>query len=127
MCSVPVVEIASLALFMLLVLASALYGLSLSGHFPGARRDPALMLGVGPTVLRASIAATAVAAAAGLIAAAHTISAPAAVIAGGAMLLAAPLVLRLFSDRFVDGRGALIAFAAAAALSALVLIWTACG
>ena len=43
-------------------------------------------------------------------------------IGGGAMVLAAPLILRLFPDRFLDGRGALIVFSAAA-LFALLMIW----
>jgi hypothetical protein len=41
------------------------------------------------------------------------------VIAGGAMLLAAPLLLRLFPDRFVGGLSGLVAFAAGAVTAAL--------
>jgi hypothetical protein len=35
------------------------------------------------------------------------------------------MVLQLFSDRFVDGRGSLVSFAAASALVAFFLIWLA--
>jgi len=38
----------------------------------------------------------------------------AAIIGGGAMVLIAPLLLQLFSDRFVDGRISLLAFSFAA-------------
>jgi hypothetical protein len=43
------------------------------------------------------------------------------VIAGGSMLLVAPLLLRLFPDRFVDGLGGLVVFAAGAVAVALIL------
>lgn len=51
----------------------------------------------------------------------------AVVIAGGLAVLAAPLVLQLFSDRFVDGNAALVAFAAVAVLLAILLIGLAIG
>jgi hypothetical protein len=38
-------------------------------------------------------------------------------------VLAAPLVLRIFSDRFVDGRAALVIFAGAAAGLAVLMLW----
>jgi len=46
---------------------------------------------------------------------------PALVLGGGAAILLAPITLQLFSDRFVDGRGALISFAGGA-IAAVVLI-----
>ena len=46
----------------------------------------------------------------------------AAVIGGGLAILAAPLVLQQFPDRFVDGRAALLSFAAAGIALAL-FIW----
>jgi hypothetical protein len=49
----------------------------------------------------------------------------AAIIGGGFALLFAPLVLRGFSGRFVDGRSAPLAFAAISAGLALLLIWLA--
>jgi hypothetical protein len=51
----------------------------------------------------------------------------AAVIGGGLAILAAPLVLQNFTDRFVDGRGSLMSFAGAGGLLALLLIWLAGG
>ena len=47
----------------------------------------------------------------------------AAVIGGGAAILLAPLVLQVFPDRMVDGKIALIGFAAAAAVLAALLCW----
>jgi len=46
----------------------------------------------------------------------------AAVIGGGLALLAAPPILRLFPDRIVDGRGALLILAGICAALALVLL-----
>lgn len=62
---------------------------------------------------------------AGSIAALRLTSWSAAIIAGGLSLLFAPLVLRAFPDRLVDGAGALIAFAAATVAAAVALIWLA--
>ena len=47
----------------------------------------------------------------------------AVVIGGGLAILAAPVVLQRFPDRFVDGRASLLSFATAAALLALLLLW----
>jgi hypothetical protein len=47
----------------------------------------------------------------------------AAVIGGGAAILLAPLALQVFPDRIVDGKIALIGFAAAAAVLAALLCW----
>jgi len=49
----------------------------------------------------------------------------AAVIGGGLAILAAPLVLQQFTDRFVDGRTSLVSFAGAGALLAFLLVWLA--
>jgi hypothetical protein len=49
----------------------------------------------------------------------------AAVIGGGLAILVAPMVLQLFSDRFVDGRASLVSFAVGSALIAFFLIWLA--
>ena len=46
----------------------------------------------------------------------------AAVIGGGLAILVAPMVLQLFSDRFVDGRASLVSFAVGSALIAFFLI-----
>ena len=49
----------------------------------------------------------------------------AAVIGGGLAILAAPLGLQQFSDRFVNGRAALLSFAATGGVLALLLLWLA--
>jgi hypothetical protein len=110
-----------LLLFMALVLAAALHGLAASGHFPAQHRAPALTSGGGAAILYGTTAIVVVALAAGIVGAWRALPWPAAVIGGGGMLLAAPVVLRMFSDRFVDGRGAPVAFACAAMLATLLL------
>ena len=113
----------ALVVLMVLILAGALYGLAASGHFPARHRLPALKSGAGRAVLYATMAIALAATAAGIAAAAHALPWPALVIGAGAMLLAAPLVLRRMPDRFVDGRAALVALAAATAACALLLTW----
>ncbi len=113
----------ALALFMTIVLVAALQGLAASGHFPPQQRSRALQSGAGVIVLYGTIAIAAAAVAAAASIAWYAIPWPAAIIGGGAMLLAAPMVLRLLPDRFVDGRGALLGFAGAAAVFALMMIW----
>ena len=54
----------------------------------------------------------------------RTLPWPAIIIGGGAMLLAAPLLLRPFPDRFVDGLAGLATFAVSALAIAAVL-WAA--
>jgi hypothetical protein len=112
-----------LVLFLALLLVSSLYGLAVSGHFPGEHRSPALRSGAGPVILFGSLVVTATCLTIAIATAWRMVPWPAAVIGGGMMLLAAPLVLRIFPDRFVDGRGALIIFAGASALSAALIIW----
>ena len=110
-------------LFVLVVFAATLQGLAASGHFPV--EDKAAEATFRPTrvTLFGSIAVTILALVAGIIVALRLTSWSVAIIAGGFALLFAPLVLRLFPDRFVDGAGALVAFAAAALASAGILIW----
>src|SRR5580658_4091314 len=115
----------ALLLFVLLVLAAAILGLAASGHFP-LRDDiekPAVRSGRG--ILYSSTGVALLALVAGSIAALRLTSWSAAIIAGGLSLLFAPLVLRAFPDRFVDGAGALISFAAATVAAAVFLIWLA--
>ncbi len=106
------------ALFAVLVLAAALQGLALSGHFPRTSKASA----VGTVILFGSLLLTSVGFAAGTAAALQLLPWFTAVIGGGLAVLVAPLVLQLFSDRFVDGRGAPVAFAAVGTLLAIVLI-----
>jgi len=109
----------SLIVFAALLLAGALLALSASGHFPrrgDAPGDP------GALALSVSMLAGAAATAAGLIAAWRHLPWPSAVIAGGLAILAAPLVLQQFPDRFVDGRGSLAAFGGGAVVLAAILV-----
>lgn len=109
----------AVALFMALVLASALQGLAASGHFPRADQP---VSGVAPLILFGTIALVAFSLTAGIAAALRVLPWYAAVIGGGLSVLAAPPVLRAFPDRFIDGRGSLLAFAAAGAVLALSLV-----
>jgi hypothetical protein len=108
-------------LLMALVLAAALQGLAASGHFPRKRSAPGGPHALEATILWGSLALTIVCAVVGLAAALRLAPWYAAVIGGGLSLLAAPPVLQLFPDRFVDGRGGLLTFAAACAVIAIIL------
>jgi hypothetical protein len=112
-----------LVIFIALVLSASLQALSASGHFPKASRLPALAQGSGPTVLWVSIVVTVGSVIAGIAAAWAQIPWYAAVIGGGSAILLAPLALQGFPDGIVDGKTALIGFAAAAAVSAALLYW----
>ena len=114
----------ALLLFMVAVELLALYGLAFSGHFPAEFRNPKLKRGIGATAFWATLAAAALAAAITLAMALRMLTWPAIVIGGGAMLLAAPLLLRSFSDTFVNGLAGLATFAVSALAIAIVL-WTA--
>src|ERR1700674_3447777 len=112
-----------LALLMALVLFFSMHGLAASGHFPKQHRSAALRAGAGPLVLFGSLLLSLLSLAAGLVLGARMITWYAAVIGGGAMVLAAPLVLRTLPDDVVNGRMALIIFSGAGALVATLLIW----
>ena len=99
-----------LAVFMGLVLAVALVGLTASGHFPAEHRGDGLRNGLGAVLLWVSIAGAGVVLVAAVLLAMERLPLYASVIGGGAMLLVAPLVLQGFPDRFVDGRAGLITF-----------------
>jgi hypothetical protein len=118
-------QLIALLLFVLLVSAATLLGLAASGHFPlpDDGRKPAVRSGTA--ALFSSMGIALLALIAGSIAALRLTSWSAAIIAGGLSLLFAPLVLRAFPDRLVDGAGALIAFAAATVAAAVALIWLA--
>lgn len=114
-----------LALFTTLLLFVSLHALAASGQFPREHRAPALMSGGGAIVLYGTIAVALISLLAALVAAWRLIPWYAAVIGGGLAILAAPLVLQQFSDRFVDGRTSLVSFAGADALLAFLLVWLA--
>jgi hypothetical protein len=112
-----------LALLAALLLVFSLHTLAASGQFPREHRTPALASGLGVIVLYGTIAVAMTSLAAALLAAWRLVPWYAAVIGGGLAILLAPLVLRQFPDRFVDGRASLVSFAAAGALLALLLVW----
>jgi hypothetical protein len=105
--------------FAALILTVSLQVLSACGHFPLRRETRA------PVTLFASIGVAIVCLAAGIAAVTRLLPWYAAIIGAGLAVLAAPIVLQWFPDRFVDGNGALIAFAGAGVALALGLIWLA--
>jgi hypothetical protein len=110
-----------LSLYTVSVAFLALYGLTVSGHFPAELRAPQLKTRPGAAILWLTLAATCLAVVMVAWVASTALHWTAIVIGGGAMLLAAPLLLRLFPDRFVDGLSGLVAFAAGAVTAALIL------
>ena len=92
-----------------LLLIVSLHGLAASGQFPREHRAPALASAFGAVILYGTIAIAFVTCWL-LFAAWRLIPWYAAVIGGGLAILAAPLVLQQFTDRFVDG-GSLMSFA----------------
>jgi hypothetical protein len=121
----PLATIFSLFVFVALMLLASLQALSASGHFPKTSRLPAISQGSGPVVLWTSMIVTAGSVAAGIAAAWMLIPWYATVIGGGGAILLAPLALQVFPDRIVDGKVALIGFAAAAGVLAALLCWLA--
>ena len=111
-----------LALFFLLMLAGSMHVLAASGHFPTAWRNAGLRGTGGALLLFASMALVAASLIAGIIAIAVSVPWPAIVLGGGAAVLLAPIALQLFSDRFVDGPGALVWLAGGAIAAAALLV-----
>jgi hypothetical protein len=109
-----------LALFAAQVMAFALFGLTVAGHFPAERRNPDLRTPLGSLLIGAAMVVAAVATTKAVGLALSRLPLYAAVLAGGAALLAAPLVLTAFPDGFINGRVGLITFAALAAALAVV-------
>jgi hypothetical protein len=109
-----------LVLFMALILVASLHGLAASGHFPRTPRPSAS--GVGPIISFGSMTVAIAGLASGIAAAVWFIPWYAAIIGGALSILAAPLVLQPFPDSFVDGRGALLTFAAASVALAILPI-----
>jgi len=100
-----------LVVFMALVLVLALYGLTVSGHFPAEHRAAALTTPAGSLLLWSTLVLCAVVTALALHFAWRHVPLSAAAIGGGAMLLLAPLLLQPLPDSFVNGRGGLLVFA----------------
>ena len=110
-------------LFMTAVGLLALYGLAFSSHFPAEFRSPELKRGVGVAVLWGTSVAASLAVFVTFAIALRTLSWPGIIIGGGAMLLAAPLLLRPFHNSFVNGPMSLLAFATGGVVVAFCL-WT---
>ena len=110
-----------LLLFMVTIALLALYGLTVSGHFPVEFRADELRRGGGALLMWGTILLAGVAAATSLVAAWAVLPWYAIVIGGGAMLLAAPLLLQRLPDSFVNGRAGLAVFAGGAAVTTLML------
>jgi hypothetical protein len=110
-----------LLLFMGAMMLIALYGLTVSGHFPAEFRGEALKGNSGAIALWVSIAVAASATGLTLLRGWETLPWYAVVIGAGAMLLFAPLLLRPLPDSFVNGRGGLVVFSGGAALLAFLL------
>jgi hypothetical protein len=112
--TLSLMQIAELLAFMALFLAVSMYALAASGHFPREHRGKKFKTPLGNIILFGTIVLSLLCAATGVYFVQESVPWYAAIIGGGAVVLAAPLVLQLFSDRFVDGRGSLIAFSSAA-------------
>ena len=110
-----------LLLFMGATMLIALYGLTVSGHFPAEFRSDALKGGAGALALWGSIAVTVATAGLTLLRGWETLPWYAVVIGGGAMLLFAQLLLRPLPDSFVNGKTGLVVFSSGAALLAFLL------
>ena len=122
-CMLPNETVIPLVLFTALLLVFSLHMLAASGQFPRAHRAPALVSGRGVIILYGTIAVAITSLLVALLAAWRLVPWYAAVIGGGFAILAAPIVLQTFPDRFVDGRASLLSFAAASGLLALLLVW----
>ncbi len=79
-------------------------------QFLHEHRTPALVLELGAFILYGAIAVAFASSLVAFIAALRLIPWYAGVISGGLAILAAPLVLQQFTDRFVDGRASLVRF-----------------
>lgn len=119
----PKEALVPLAVFTALLLVVSLHTLAASGQFPREHRAPALMSGIGAIILHGTIAIAIACLLTALWAAWRLTPWYAAIIGGGFAILAAPLVLQKFPDRFVDGRASLLVFAAASVALALLLVW----
>ena len=113
-----------LVMLMTDLVAICLLGLAAAGHFPHEHRRPALRGKFGSAVLFGSVALTCMCFAAAILFAWRWIPWYAAILGGGASVLAAPLLLQLFRERFVDSIAGLLTFSAAAVALTFILLWT---
>lgn len=110
-----------LALFMVLLLAASMLVLTASGHFPREHRAPALNSFFGSMILFGSIVLALVCLVLGIYWVQTKVPWYAAVIGGGIVVLATPLLLRPFPDKFVNGRASLLTFSGLAFGSVCVM------
>ncbi len=92
-------------------MALSLYALTVSGHFPAEHRAPSLTTPLGRLLLWGTLVLCAGLTVLLIQFAWRHVPLYAAAIGGGAMLLAAPLLLRPLPDSFVNGRRGLLVFA----------------
>ncbi len=107
----------ALLLFAALIVTIAMFGLSLSGHFP-APQNRQLKDWPARALIICSIIVVAFCTAKALGLAMGRLPAPIAIIGAGAALLVAPLILKSLPDSFVDGRRGLVTLAGVAAFLA---------
>ena len=119
------VAVLPLIVFMALLLVLSLHALAAAGHFPNECRRSALRSPSGSWILFGSIAIILVCFVIDLVFAWRHIPWYAATISGGVTVLVAPLLLKVFPDRFVDGAAALMTFAGIGAVLAVLVIWMA--
>ena len=112
----------ALTVFALLVMSAALYGLTVSGHFPSEHRAETLKSTDGATILWGTMAVALATVLVGLLVAWWALPWTWAVIVGGGVLLVAPLILQLFPDSFVDGRAGLLAFSGIGAILSFAVL-----
>jgi hypothetical protein len=113
--------------FMALLLAAAMCGLAASGHFPKNHRAPSLRETAGTWILFGSLAIAILSLAIGIMFVWALVHWSALVIGGGGAILATPFALRPFPDQFVNGRGALVTFSGACAITSIILLFVAGG
>ncbi len=111
-----------LLLFMGLLLCASLYVLAASGHFPHEHRPASLKSASGTVILYGSMAGACACFLIGLASIWNLVPWYAAIIGGGLVILAAPPILRVFPDRLVNGRAALLGFSALVVVIALAML-----
>ncbi|MGE0768972.1 MAG: hypothetical protein AB7L90_21225 [Hyphomicrobiaceae bacterium] len=110
----------ALAVFGGLVLCVTLYALSLSVHFPPEHRRASMRGAGGRAVLWGTATIALVGALMALRLGLSALPGSIAVLAGGAIVLAAPFVLKPLPDSLIDDRGGLLLFSGLAGLLALL-------
>jgi hypothetical protein len=116
------IDWSAVALLAFLVLAGALLGLTVSGHFPLAYRSETMRASAATAFLWVAVAVVAADFALAVAVTWSAIPLAVAVIVAGGILLVAPLLLQLAPDHFVDGRQGLVAISLAGIAAALLAV-----